>query len=50
MDAALKRNRKHCGLAERRQHLAVEAHAAVLLGLIAEQADLTLDEIVAGMR
>jgi len=26
------------------------AHAAVLLGLIAEQADLTLDEIVAVMR
>ena len=28
----------------------LEAHAAVLLGLIAEQADLTLDEIVAVMR
>jgi transposase len=28
----------------------LEAHAAVLLGLIAEQPDLTLDEIVAVMR
>ena len=28
----------------------LEAHAAVLLGLIAEQADLTLDEIVTVMR
>ena len=50
MDAALKRNGKHCGQAERRQHLAAEAHAAVLLGLIAEQPDLTLDEIVAVIR
>ena len=49
VDAALKRNRKHCGQAERRQHLPLEAHAAVLLGLIAKQPDLTLDEIVAAM-
>ena len=45
-----KRNRKHCGQAERGSISPLEAHAAVLLGLIAEQADLTLDEIVAVMR
>ena len=50
VDAALKRNGKHCGQAERGQHLAAGAHADVLLALIAEQPDLTLDEIVAAMR
>ena len=50
VDGALKGSRKHCGQAERRQHLALEEHADFLLGLIAEQPDLTLDEIVAVMR
>ena len=50
MDAALERNGKHCGQAERRQHLAAGGARGRLLGLIAEQADLTLDEIVAVMR
>ena len=41
---------KHCGQASGGSISPLEAHAAVLLGLIAEQADLTLDEIVAVMR
>ena len=44
-------NRKHRTQAERGQHLAAGgANANVLLALIAEQPDLTLDEIVAAIR
>ena len=50
VDAALKQNRKHCCQAERQQSSPLDAHTDFLLGLIAEQPDLTLDEIVAVMR
>ena len=50
MDAALKRNGKHCGQAERRRHLAAGGARGRFAGLIAEQPDLMLDEIVVAMR
>jgi hypothetical protein len=39
-----------CDKAERRQHLALGEARRVLLALIAEQPDMTLDEVVAAMR
>jgi hypothetical protein len=50
MDAAPAGNRKHRTQAERGSISPLEAHADVLLALIGEQPDLTLDEIVAAMR
>jgi transposase len=49
LGAALERNRKHCGKAKWRQHSPLEDHAEFLLALIADQPDLTLDEVVAAM-
>jgi hypothetical protein len=50
MDAAPAGNRKHRRQAERGQSIAAGGAANVLLRLIAEQPDLTLDESVAAMR
>ena len=53
LGAAFRGDRQRCGKAKRRQHLAAGAARGVSagsLGLIANQPDLTLNEIVAAMR
>jgi hypothetical protein len=50
LGAAFREDRQRCSKAKRRQHSPLEQHAELLLGLITNQPDLTLDEIVAAMR
>jgi transposase len=49
LGAAVRKNRERCGKAKWRKHFTAGRSRGILLALIAERSDLTLDEVVLAM-